>query len=280
MSSRFYLFSFLSLSLFSHHVQEQDRYSWLYEERVVEEITEVYKDDISCFYVDIGAGDGECMSNTARLALNGWQGLAIEGDKGRFNVLDHKYEGLNVQRVNAFIRPDNVKELLKNSLVPQNFGILSLDIDGYDYYVLDSLLEEYRPSVIITEINEKFPPPIKFSVLYDENYTWGEDHFFGMSIAKLYELCKKYDYEIYHLEFNNAFLVKKEIFKGVHRSVPMIYDEHYKNQKMRRIYFPWNKDVNRWLELTPEECAEEMHRYFEKYEGKYTLEIATDEELE
>ena len=53
-------------------------------------------------------------------------------------------------------------------------------------------LSDYRPRLICSEINEKIPPPIKFTVKYSPNHYWQGDHFYGQSISQLYKLCKKY----------------------------------------------------------------------------------------
>src|SRR5882724_4287276 len=45
-------------------------------------------------YVDVGASDGLVMSNTARLALNGWHGVCFEYDPRRFAVLADAYGDL------------------------------------------------------------------------------------------------------------------------------------------------------------------------------------------
>jgi len=93
---------------------------------------------------------------------------------------------------------------------------LNIDIDGYDYYVLDAILSTYRPHLITAEINENIPPPIKFSILYTKNGSWNgwsgksSDHFFGMSISKLYDLCIKHSYDLINLNYNNAFLMPHE----------------------------------------------------------------------
>ncbi len=86
-----------------------------------------------------------------------------------------------------------------------------IDIDGYDYFVLDELLSSFRPAIICAEINEVIPPPIKFTVKLHPSYVWGENHFLGQSICQLSLLCKKYDYILVELHYNNAFLVPKEL---------------------------------------------------------------------
>jgi len=122
-------------------------------------------------YVDIAAGDGVTMSNTLALARAGWNGLAVEGDAALFADLTRAYARYpKVRLASAMVTPDNVADLLRAHDVPREFGVLSLDIDGYDHFVLDRLLEAFRPGLICAEINEAIPPPVKFSVTSDPDH--------------------------------------------------------------------------------------------------------------
>jgi hypothetical protein len=117
------------------------------------------------FYVDIGAGDGESMSNTFPLINNGWAGLAIEGGNISFAHLANRYAVFTkISLSQQLVTPHNILSLLAGHDTPKRFGFLSLDIDGYDHFVLDKILSAYRPDLICTEINERIPPPIKFAV--------------------------------------------------------------------------------------------------------------------
>ena len=88
--------------------------------------------------------------------------------------------------------------------------MLCLDIDGNDYWILDAILSDFRPALIVTEINEKIPPPIRFAVKYDPDFSL-RHHFYGYSIATLSDLCARHGYGILQLEYNNAFIAPLEI---------------------------------------------------------------------
>src|SRR5262245_43040844 len=156
---------------------------------------------LDTFYVDIGASDGLTMSNTARLALNGWKGVCFEYDPKRFAVLTDAYAELEgVRSCRSKITPNNVCTFLDAFDVPQRFGVLNLDIDSYDYFVLQALLKNFRPAIIIAEINEKIPPPLEFTVLFDDKHAWDQSHFYGQSISQLSKLCTTHRYSIADLE--------------------------------------------------------------------------------
>jgi hypothetical protein len=222
------------------------------------------------FFVDIGAANGVSRSNTCLLALKGWEGLSVEYDSESFALLAEEYKSfpaVNLSR--CMVTPENVVSLLSANKVPQEFGFLSLDIDSYDYFVLEEILNSYRPSLICTEINEKIPPPIKFTVKWSPNWLRRLDGCYGQSISQLNELCTKHDYGIVELEYNNAFLVPKEISKIPFLNPEEAYKKGYFERHDRKEKFPWNADMEQIYSLSPEEALNLLNRRFKKYEGQF-----------
>lgn len=258
---------------------QSEKFSWLDEEIVLEKLLKDLsnKNTIETIYVDIGAGNGAMMSNTAKLAKNGWRGLDLEASKKSAEEFAKIYTDYPLIKFHlGKVTPLNVNQLLEAYSIPKDFGVLSLDIDGYDYFVLEALLHKYRPSIIITEINEKIPPPLEFTVLFDEMYSWECNHFYGQSICKLKKLCDEHNYAIVHLEYNNAFLIPMDIYEGKSLSAQEAYSKGYKNRSKRVEFFPWNSDMEYLLTATPEESCLFLNQFFKKYEGKYTLFIGEE----
>jgi hypothetical protein len=220
--------------------------------------------------IDIAASDGVKMSNTKFLYDKGWEGIAVEYDPQKFALLANFYSKYpNVCLIKTRVVPDNVNFILKSCQTPKNFAFLNFDIDSYDYFVLGKLLEEFRPSLICAEINEKIPPPIKFTVKYDPSFVYKSDHFFGQSISQLFELCRINDYVIVELFYNNAFIMPREICRVNHLTPEEAYSEGYKNKSDRKKYFPWNDDMEELLRMTPEEGIEFLKNKFAGYDDKY-----------
>ena len=77
-------------------------------------------------FVEFGAWDGVHLSNTANLRLNhGWSGLLMEASD--------RADGVLVQR--EYVDPDDVEALFGRYDVPRDVDLLSIDIDGHDYWV-------------------------------------------------------------------------------------------------------------------------------------------------
>ena len=224
--------------------------------------------------VDLGAGDGIKGSNTYALFRAGWRGLGVEADPRRARRLAHAYRGLaGVKARHARVTPSNVAELLESSGVGPGFDLLSLDIDSYDYWVLDVLLERFRPRLVVTEINEKIPPPIRFAVRFDPDFRLTH-HFFGYSIASLEDLSARRGYALVELEYNNAFLAPLEL-PGVR---PLDFTEAYRRGYLerpdRRERFRSNLDMEALHTLSPAEGVEFIRRFFARHEGRYDLGLA------
>lgn len=227
------------------------------------------------FYVDIAAGDGETMSNTWALAQRGWAGLAVEADAQLFTRLQRTYAKRfpRVTPAGEIVTPDNVVALLHAHGVPNDFGVLSLDIDGYDHFVLAALLEAFRPGLICAEINESIPPPVKFTVRYHPDHVWAKDHFYGQSLAMLDELRARHGYALVQVEYNNAFLVPAEASPVATRPPIDVYREGYLARPDRLTRLPWNREMEFLQALPPDEVVAALHARFTRYVGRYICEV-------
>jgi hypothetical protein len=189
----------------------------------------------------------------------------------------------NVKIINIKVTTDNILELLKENNVPDGF-YLTIDIDGYEWFVIDKILEEYSPSYIISEINEKIPPPIKFTVKNDPDWFWEGSTFYGFSIQMVYNFIKDHNYIIRCLDYDNIILKKLDNNSGI--DINEHIKKHYLNgykfagfnynglKQNRFLRFPWNRD---WEVLQDDEVSIEtkisfINDKFIKYEGKYDIE--------
>ncbi len=166
--------------------------------------------------VDIGAGDGIRSSNTYHLFSKGWNGVGIEVDQAKSRRLAKTYDSFaNVSASSTKISPENAVEVLTSFSIEPEFGVLSLDIDGNDYWVLDAILANFRPRLVVSEYNEKIPPPISFVVEYDPEFEL-RHHFFGYSIAKLQVLLDKHKYghRTKALDFSTVFTLNTKVNIG------------------------------------------------------------------
>lgn len=163
------------------------------------------------FFVEFGAWDGLHLSNTANLRLNhGWDGLLMEGsDRADGDVVRR-------ERVDA----ENVESLFDRYEVPLDFDLLSIDIDGNDYWVWKAL-ERYTPRVVLVEYNIFFQPETAKTIAYDPAHAWDKQNFslyHGASLAAFDKLARAKGYVLAYTEPycpNAIFLRESEVPEGV-----------------------------------------------------------------
>lgn len=122
----------------------------------------------------------------------GWTGLLIDGSARQ--VSDAKaLLPKHIEIVEAFLTLDNL-QLIKSKC--EKLGVLSIDVDGNDYWFLEALIG-LRPSVICVEYNASFGlEPI--SVPYDPEFDRHQKHptgwYHGASLTALAKLCGAHGY--------------------------------------------------------------------------------------
>jgi hypothetical protein len=176
------------------------------------------------YFVEFGAETGaEC--NCARLAVDfGWQGLFIEADDARFQDLAERYRShANVQCLHARVISANVEELFAAAGVPHAFDLLSIDIDGNDYWVWNAL-RRWRPRVVVIEYNAAYPPPQKWVMRENPDHHWDGTDYHGASLASLAELGRSKGYLLVGTNATgvNAFFVAEELAAEAHFLDPVV----------------------------------------------------------
>ena len=153
-------------------------------------------------FVDIGAADG-IFSNCANLALNmGWHGLFIEGDsasvaKGRKFYKVHP-DTLLFPPVflHAFITRENINKLILDAGFSGPIGIMSIDIDGNDYWVWEAV-NAVDPAVVIIETHIEFGMR-DIVVPYDPDHMYPGKHpdYFSASPVAMVKLARRKGYRL------------------------------------------------------------------------------------
>jgi hypothetical protein len=171
-------------------------------------------------FVDIGSGDGIHNSNCANLAINfGWLGLFIDGNesliaRGREFYSKHPDTFLYPpQFVHAMVTRENVNQLIKDAGFEGEVDLLSIDIDGNDYWVWDAL-EVVQPRVVIIETHIEFGFR-NIVVPYDREYVYPGRHpdYHGASPVAMVNLARRRGYRLVgsnRFGFNTIYVRNEE----------------------------------------------------------------------
>lgn len=189
----------------------ENTYSQFGEDGILKEIFKVIgaKSKVA---VEFGAWDGFLYSNTAALWTknSSWKAVLIEGDTERYKDLVRNTKAYNVIPINKWVgikQEDCLETLLAEHGITQEIDLLSIDVDGNDYHIFNSL-KKIRPRVIVCEYN----PTIPFH--YDVYAPYAKDNNFGQSVAALNRIAEKKGYHLVALTKTNAiFVLEKEISK-------------------------------------------------------------------
>jgi len=171
-------------------------------------------------FVEFGVEEG-LESNGHFLLFTGWNGLWIEGsDKFFIKIKELFSEPLSTKQLKAvcaFVTIENINSLIEDNGITGEIDLLSIDIDGNDYWVWKAITC-IQPRVVMVEYNAKFPPPCEWIMEYDPNYVWndGSDKQ-GASLKSFELLGKELGYKLVGTTTNgvNAFFVKKELTKNL-----------------------------------------------------------------
>ena len=158
-------------------------------------------------------------SNTRFLLMNNnWSGLVIDGSKKNINFIknDFIYWKYNITAVESFITKDNINSLISSYTKIEDIGLLSVDIDGNDYWIWQAI-DTIKPRIVICEYNSAFGANKKVTVPYKENFVRNKEHFselyFGASLAAFCNLAdqKGYDFIGTSSAGVNAYFVRKDL---------------------------------------------------------------------
>jgi len=160
--------------------------------------------------VEFGAWDGCYCSNTHNLITkHDYEAVLIEGAVRRFEELKKTFSGNDkVRAINTFVGfqlGNGLDEILAKTPIPVDFDLLSIDIDGNDFHVWDSVWS-YKPKIVVIEYNPTIPNGIDFVQPADPAISQGS------SISSIVALGKRKGYELAAITRVNAILVHAKYF--------------------------------------------------------------------
>ena len=169
-------------------------------------------------FVEFGV-ENYMEANTRFLLVNdNWRGLVMDGNKKNIDYI-HKDPiswRHDLTAVHAFITRENINRLLSENGFIGDIGLLSIDVDGNDYWIWEGLTV-VNPAIVIIEYNHRFGQDKAMTVPYDANFQRTNAHYsniyYGASLKALYLLAdqKGYAFVGCNQAGNNAFFVKKDV---------------------------------------------------------------------
>lgn len=173
-------------------------------------------------FIEFGVQDYKESNTRFLLINNNWDGLVIEMNKDDVNKIknDDIYFKHNLTVENSFITKENINSIFRNNNFTGDIGLLSIDIDGNDYWIWNEI-DVINPRIVICEYNNILPKKTAYTIPYNSDFYRTDVHYsnlyYGANLKAFYELAtiKGYEFVGTNSVGTNAFFVRKDIINGV-----------------------------------------------------------------
>ncbi|MDH4100170.1 MAG: hypothetical protein OEV28_06300 [Nitrospirota bacterium] len=178
------------------------------EDGILDYIISILGDQAIKSVCEFGAWDGIVASNAWDLWKNrGWKAVLIEGDPAKGKELAENTKGFDTAVFNKFIAAvgkDSLDDIFRTNGLDPKIGILSIDIDSFDYHVWKNM-SHVDPQVVVIEHNQHIPPHIEY---FDpEGFVY-----LKCSAKALEKLGAEKGYKLICCTLTNSLFVKNDLF--------------------------------------------------------------------
>lgn len=168
-------------------------------------------------FIEFGVENYEKSNTRFLLINNNWQGMVMDGSEENVRYIrsDRVSRRYDLQAKCCFITRDNINDLLRQSGFGEDLGLLSVDIDGNDYWIWEAI-DSVRPRIVISEYNSvlgRDPVSIPYQAEFFRTRAHYSNLYYGCSLSASEHLANKKGYVLAgsNLRGNNAFFVRKDI---------------------------------------------------------------------
>jgi len=188
-------------------------------------------------FIEFGVEDYTESNTRFLLKRYNWSGLVIDGSQKNIDFIkgDEIMWKHAITPMCKFINKDNIDKIISSYTNEKDIGLLSIDIDGNDYWVWDSI-KSINPRIVICEYNNLFGQDMKLTIPYKHDFIRSEAHYsnlyFGASIEALKDLAKRkgYCYIGSNSAGINAFFVREDL---VDENIQKITNDKFVESKIR-----------------------------------------------
>lgn len=203
------------------HANEFQVYSQWGEDGILQHLVRRVPTERKLF-VEIGV-ESYAEANTRFLAEhNNWGGLLLEADAAQVAAIrsDRIYWAVNLKAVAAFVTRENINSLLSEQGLGGDIGLLSIDVDGNDYWLWEAVTV-VNPRIVVCEYNSFLGGERPLAVPYAADFRRSQAHYswlyYGASLPALAYLAGRKGYQLAGTNSagNNAFFVRRDVGQNV-----------------------------------------------------------------
>jgi len=219
-------------------------YSQFNEDGIIQLLLQHIPCENNCF-IEFGVEDYTQSNTRFLLQNNNWSGIVIDGDTENIKKIHasklHTFYELDAYHL--FITRENINAFLLEKLDGRQCDLLSIDIDGNDYWVWEAITS-ISPSIVIIEYNSLFGSSNDCTIEYEPGFIRSERTLFkyGASYQSLLRLAKQKGYSFVRCNSNgnNMFFVKQSLscllpeYVFAPRMIPQTFREFREPEKRQR----------------------------------------------
>lgn len=182
------------------------------ESIIIEKLIQRFK--IPNSFIEFGFSGWEF--NCINIANKDWKGLLIDGDKYNITIANNIFKK-NIKSKKLWIDLDSINYILKYAGANE-IGIISIDVDGNDYWFLEKLIS-INPAMIIMEFNVFLglrPISVPYAATFDRTKAHESWAYFGASITAINFIANKNNYSLVDISENgvNAFFIRNDLLSA------------------------------------------------------------------
>lgn len=206
-------------------------YSMAGEDGIIREICRRIGVTDDGYFVEFGVDYHGLENNTLYLLLKGWKGLWIEAapsiNEAAEKSFRHHIDSGRLTLLNERVNAETIESLFKRGGVPAEPDVLSIDIDGNDYWVWQAITN-YRPKVVVVEYNAVLGDDVAVVMPYKTGHAWEGSYYMGASLKALEKLGREKGYSLVGCDFHgvNAYFVRSDLINGQFEE-PFTTANHY-----------------------------------------------------
>ncbi len=187
-------------------------------------------------FVEFGVENYQESNTRFLLFNNNWSGLIIDSSSKNVSQIKNSnyYWKYDLEAICSFVTKKNINNILEKSIITKKIGLLSIDVDGNDYWIWESI-NYVDPIIVVIEFNSNFGFDEKITVPYKEDFMRTKEHYsnlyWGTSLGALQFLAKKkgYTFICTNTAGNNAYFVKEDFCKNLNLN----FKKNFFNAKFR-----------------------------------------------
>lgn len=169
-------------------------------------------------FVEFGVENYVEANTRFLLVHNNWSGLVIDSYMKNIQYIkrDPIYWKYNLKATCEFIQRENINNILTENGVIGDIGLLSIDVDGNDYWIWEAI-DVVNPAIVLIEYNHRFGPDKAVTIPYDRHFVREKAHhsniYYGASLAALTLLGNRKGYTFVGCNKggNNSVFIRKDV---------------------------------------------------------------------